>query len=127
MSVSHLFHLNQVEPESVEGGARIRATKSNFPALQGMSFYRLSLHPNAIREPHWHANADELGYCLHGKVLVSLYGTGNVKETFLVNPGEAFFISSGTLHDIENISEETSDLILQFSQEEPEDFALSSV
>lgn len=92
-----------------------------------MSFYRLVLNRNAIREPHWHANADELGYCLKGKVLISLYGSNNKKDTFVVNPGEVFFISSGTLHGIENVNEGASELILQFSHEEPEDFSLSSM
>lgn len=127
MATSHLFRLSQIKPQNqLEGGSRVKATKSNFSILQGMSFYKLVLYPKAIREPHWHANADELGYCLAGQVLVSLYGTDSVKETFLVAQGEVFFIPSGTLHDIENVNEETSELILQFSHEEPEDFALSS-
>ena len=127
MGTSHLFHLGRVKPQNqTEGGYRVEATKSNFPLLQGMSFYRLVLYPKGIREPHWHANADELGYCLKGKVLVSLYATKNEKETFLVNEGEAFFIPSGSLHDVENVNEEASELILQFSHEEPEDFGISS-
>lgn len=105
-------------------GYRAEATFSNFPALKGMSFYKLVLDPNAAREPHWHANADELGYCLKGQVLVTSYNNGNSTHSFLVNPGEAFFIPSGSLHAIE--SKENSELILQFSHEEPEDFALSS-
>jgi len=127
MPVSHLFRLSKVKPHNQsKGGIRIRATKKIFPALSGMSLYRLILYPNGIREPHWHANADELGYCLKGQVLVSFYATGNVRERFLVNPGEAFFIPSGSLHSIENTSEKTSELILQFSHEEPEDFGISS-
>jgi oxalate decarboxylase len=128
MVTSHLFHLGQIQPQKVtEGGERVRAAKSNFPVLQGMSCYRLLLKKNAIREPHWHANADELGYCLKGKVLVSIYANGNVKETFLVNQGEVFFVPSGTLHGIENVNDGNSELVLQFSNEEPEDFNLSSM
>lgn len=124
----HLFPLSQLKPQEVyAGGARTRATKSNFPELDGMSFYRLSLQPNGIREPHWHANADELGYCLKGKLLISFYATNNYKQSFIVGQGEAFFIPSGTLHAVENIGEEIADLILQFSHEEPEDFGLSSM
>ncbi len=128
MTLSHLYPLSQMEPQNkTEAGYRIEATKENFPLLNGMSFYRLVLYPNAVREPHWHANADELGYCLAGKILISLYGTGNLKQSFLVSEGEAFFIPSGTLHAIENVSKEASEAILQFSHEEPEDFGLSSV
>lgn len=128
MGLSHLFHLSQVKPQhQIEGGYRLMATKSNFPSLNGMSFYKLVLHPKAVREPHWHANADEMGYCLKGKVLISMYASGNQKETFVVSQGQAFFIPSGALHALENIGEETSELILQFSHEEPEDFGLSSM
>lgn len=127
MSHPHLFPLSKTTPQNqTEGGWRIRATKSNFPALSGMSFYKLQLQIRGIREPHWHANADELGYCLNGSVLVSLFDSGNIKQTFLVETGEAFFIPSGALHTIENVSEGPSELILQFSHEEPEDFGLSA-
>jgi len=126
-TTSHLFHLSQYEPQHKrDGGYRIRATKSNFPLLRGMSFYKLVLFPKAIREPHWHANADELGYCLKGKILVTFFATGNQREVFPVNEGDAFFIPTGTLHGIENVGEQQAEIILQFSHEEPEDFSLSS-
>lgn len=125
--MQHHFRFSQ-QPiqDRCEGGYRIKATKTVFAALQGMSLYKLVLHPLAFREPHWHANADELGYCLAGKVLVSFYANGNHRERFLISQGETFFIPSGSLHSLENVGEETAELILQFSNEEPEDFGLSS-
>lgn len=126
--VTHLLKLSQVKPQNqTEGGWRITATKKNFSILQGMSLYKLQLKPMAVREPHWHANADELGYCIKGQLLVSLFGNYNNRQTFLVNPGETFFIPSGTLHDLENVGSETAELIVQFSHEEPEDFGISSM
>lgn len=127
MQSKHFFKFSQVTPhEQSEGGLRIKANKENFPLLQGMSLYKLILNPNGIREPHWHANADELGYCLKGQVLINLYQTGDKKATFLVQAGEAFLIPSGTLHHIENVGETSAELILNFSHEEVEDFNLSS-
>jgi len=126
--MKHHLSFHKLKPQDKsEGGYRTRATKKNFPALQNMSFYKLVLHKQAVREPHWHANADELGYCLKGKLLVSLYGNKNTKETFVIQEGNAFFIPSGSLHSIENIGKETAEAILQFSHEEPEDFGLSFV
>lgn len=126
--MKHHLPLHTIPPQDVsESGYRLRATKSNFPALQGMSFYKLLMHPRTVRTPHWHANADELGYCLKGSSLVSFYGNYNLKETFFVNAGEAFFIPSGFFHSIENVGENDAEIILQFSHEEPEDFELSSV
>lgn len=126
--MGHHLALHQVQPQDkTKMGYRIKATKSNFPELQGMSFYKLVLHPKGVREPHWHANADELGYCLQGTLLVSFYANNNLKEKFVVSEGEAFFIPSGAFHSIENIGKEDAEILLQFSNEEPEDFDLSFV
>lgn len=127
MTSEHLFKLGQIPPdENTEGGMRFKANKKNFPILRGMSLYKLVLQPNGIREPHWHANADELGYCLKGQVLINLYHTYDTKATFLVQPGEVFLIPSGALHHIENVGEGSAELILCFSHEDTEDFNLSS-
>lgn len=127
MSSEHLLKFSELPPdEKTEGGLRIKANKSNFPILQGMSLYKLVLEPKGIREPHWHANADELGFCLKGEVLINLYATGNAKASFLVQAGEVFLIPSGALHDVENVGNASAELILCFSHEDPEDFHLSS-
>lgn len=126
--MKHHLSFHKLKPQDKsEAGYRMRATRTNFPALQNMSFYKLVLHRRAVREPHWHANADELGYCLKGKLLISFYGNRNAKETFLVEAGHAFYIPSGALHSLENVGQGTAEAILQFSHEEPEDFGLSSV
>lgn len=123
----HLLRFSELEPQNAsEAGFRLIATKKNFPVLQGMSIYKLVLQAGGVREPHWHANADELGYVVTGKVLVSFYADGNCRESFVAEKGEAFFIPSGALHAIENLGEERSELILQFSHEEPEDFELAT-
>lgn len=127
MASPHLFHLSSQTPHNkTEGGERIKAYSGNFPILKGMSLYKLLLQPNGAREPHWHPNADELGYCLQGQVLVTFYHTGDLKQTFLVGAGEMFFIPSGALHYIANVGEEKAELLLQFSHENPEEFSLSS-
>jgi oxalate decarboxylase len=127
MSSPHLFHLSAETPQDkTEGGERIRAYSDNFPILKGMSLYKVLLRPRGVREPHWHPNADELGYCLKGQVLVAFYHTGDLKQTFLVQAGEMFFIPSGALHYIANVGKENAELLLQFSHENAEEFALSS-
>lgn len=123
----HHLPLHEMQPQDQsEGGYRIRATKTNFPALKNMSFYKLVLQKQAVREPHWHANADELGCVLHGRLLITIYGNKNLRESFVVGQGDAFFIPSGALHSLENIGTETAEAVLQFSNDEPEDFGLSS-
>lgn len=96
----------------------------NFPLLRGMSMRRLVLAPGVVREPHWHANADELAYCVSGEVLVSLLDTGDVFGSFTIGAGEMFHVTTGSLHTIENVGEGEAELIIVFSHEKPEEFSL---
>ena len=46
----HHFPFSQQPPQdSSQNGYRIQATKDNFPALQGMSLYKLVLNAQAVR------------------------------------------------------------------------------
>lgn len=126
-SMHHFRFSEQTPQDRTDHGFRIVATKANFPILKKMSLYKLVLNPQALREPHWHANADELGYCIKGEVVISIYANGNDRQRFVLSAGEAFFIPSGALHSLENNGQEQAELILQFSSDEPEDFGLSSV
>ncbi len=110
-----------------EMGYRYRAVKKDFPVLEGMSFNKLVIQPGAFREPHWHPNADELGYCLKGSVIVTLYASRNQKESFLVSEGEVYLIPSGAFHSLENVGSGVAEILAQFSHEDPEDFELSAV
>jgi oxalate decarboxylase len=98
--------------------------RANFPVLKGMSMRRLVLAPGIIREPHWHANADELACCLSGELLVSVLDTGDVFGSFTISAGQMFHISVGSLHTIENVGDSEAELIIVFSDEQPEEFSL---
>ena len=60
----------EVVEESELGSIR-RVNADNFPILVGMSIKRLLINPGTMRTPHWHANANELTYCVSGTALVS--------------------------------------------------------
>ncbi|HWK81256.1 MAG TPA: cupin domain-containing protein [Thermomicrobiales bacterium] len=105
-------------------GSLTRLNATSFPILKRLSIKRLILQPGAIREPHWHANANELTYCVSGSVLVSLLDTADVFGAFTVGPGQVFHIDSGSLHSIEQLGPDPAELIVIFSHEQPEDFSL---
>ena len=122
----HTFSLGRSTPKNVTPfGTRSLVTQQQLPILSKMALYRLVLAPRGFREPHWHPNAHELGYCARGTCLVTLFLNGNEHESFLVCKGELFFIPSGALHHIENVGEEEAEFLLCFSHEQPEDFGLS--
>ena len=109
--------------ESELGSIR-RLAKDAFPILERISIKRLVLEPGAIREPHWHADADELACCIAGDVLVSILDSADVFASFTIGAGEMFHVQSGSLHQIENVGEVAAELIVVFSNSAPEDFSL---
>ncbi|MEX1118645.1 MAG: cupin domain-containing protein [Terrimicrobiaceae bacterium] len=124
--MSHKLSLNSLTPQ-ISGplGTKTAATKANFPILKGLSLYHLTIRPGCFREPHWHANADELGYCLSGEALVTVFASGNVHSHFTISAGDMFFIPSGSLHAIENTGDSDAGFVITFSHESVEDFGLS--
>lgn len=123
----HVRSLLHVEPAyQGELGSVRRITADEFPMLRRMAIKRLVLAPGAIREPHWHANADELAYCLSGELLVSVLDTADVFGRFTISAGEMFHIATGSLHTIENVGDNDAELIILFSNERPEDFTLQA-
>ncbi|MFB2586311.1 cupin domain-containing protein [Herbiconiux liukaitaii] len=111
--------------ESPAGSIR-RLTADDFPLLERLSIKRLVLEPGSIREPHWHANAHELGYCLSGSLLVSILDDGSTFSSFTLTAGQMFTVPSGSLHHLENIGDDAAEVIVAFSHERPEDFSLQA-
>lgn len=125
MSSRHVFSLAARSPDlAVAAGSIAVADAKGFPILERMSLRRLLLAPGGLREPHWHANAHELGYCVAGSALVTIALNHAARESFLVEAGEMFFAPSGSLHAIRNAGAGAAEFVLAFSHELPEDFGL---
>jgi oxalate decarboxylase len=112
--------------EESELGSITRVTADTFPILNGLSIKRVVINPGAMRTPHWHANANELTYCLSGTSLISVLDSGSQFSSFTVSAGEMFHIDSGSLHHIENIGDEVAEFIIAFRHERPQDFGLGA-
>ena len=123
----HVASLRDAKPYyDTKLGSLRRVAGEDLPILKNLSIKKLLLAPNAMREPHWHANCNELSYCLRGKLLVSMLDVGNSFSSFIVTPGQMFFIKTGALHHIENIGNEEAEVIIAFRHEAPLDFSLSA-
>src|SRR3979409_2261739 len=79
--------------EQSDLGSITRVTADTFPILRGLSIKRVVINPGAMRTPHWHANANELTYCLSGTSLVSVLANGSQFSSFTVSAGEMFHIA----------------------------------
>jgi oxalate decarboxylase len=126
MSPIHTFNLEAMKPQAVcNGGTRSMANADNFPILKGMAIYSLQLEKGGVREPHWHPNAVELGYCLAGRALMTIFSPDAGHDTFTVDPGEIVFVPKGYLHHIENINQGDTKFAVIFNHELPEDIGIS--
>jgi oxalate decarboxylase len=124
----HRTSLQQKKPRFAnESGSVAQVDQSDLDVMNRLSIRRLMLAPLGVREPHWHANANELGYCLRGQHLVTIFADHDKRESFTISAGEMFFVPVGALHHIENIGSDEGEFIIGFSHELPEDFGLSGV
>ncbi|MGE2720452.1 cupin domain-containing protein [Mycolicibacterium celeriflavum] len=112
--------------EENELGSMRRITADNLPILKRLSIKRVLLNPGSMRTPHWHANANELTYCVKGTALVSMLDNHNQFTSFIVTAGQMFHAPSGSLHHIENLGEDVAEFIIAFRHERPEDFGLGA-
>src|SRR5689334_9378290 len=78
--------------EENDFGSMRRITADNLPILNRLSIKRVLLNPGAMRTPHWHANANELTYCVSGTALVSVLDTYSKFSSFVVTAGQMFHI-----------------------------------
>jgi len=126
MSSIHTFNLEAIKPQAVcNGGTRSMANADNIPILKGMAIYSLQLETGGVREPHWHPNAVELGYCLAGRALMTIFSPDAEHDTFTVDPGEIVFVPKGYPHHIENINQGDTKFAVIFNHELPEDIGIS--
>ena len=126
-SSRHVAQLAKRQPRFVGPlGSITHVDHSVLPLMHRLSIRHLVLEAQGVREPHWHANAHELGYCIGGEALITIAGNHAQRESFVVGAGEMFFVPSGAMHSIENIGRAKAEFVLAFSHETPEDFGLKA-
>jgi oxalate decarboxylase len=122
----HIFNLDGAIPQfQSPTGSRTLMNADNFPILSGMGAVLLLLKKGGVREPHWHPNASELGYCITGNARMTIFMTNARHVTFTINPGQLIFIPRGYWHDIENIGKEEAKFVIVYDNERPEDLGIT--
>lgn len=122
------FDLKGCPPQvKVKGGIIQEANQSTFPALagNGLAIYLLTLHPGAVRIPHWHPDAAEMDYCLSGKARFGLAFPSGEWQQFELGEGEIAILPQGWFHYIENVGTDTLRLLVIFNNSAPNDIGIS--
>ena len=113
---THKYQLLSQEPHSVyPGGREWRVGQERFPISETMTGVVLDLEPGAMRELHWHPNADEWQYVVEGDVSVTMFGSHGRFRTESLSQGDVGYIPQGYGHSIENTGTKSARLLIAFN------------
>ncbi len=112
----HRHALLAQEPlETFPGGREWRVEAKDFPISATMTGVVLELQPGALRELHWHPNADEWQYVLAGRIRATLFGSrGRYREATL-DRGDVGYIPQGYGHSLENVGQDPARILIVFN------------
>jgi oxalate decarboxylase len=103
---THKYRLLAQVPHAVyQGGREWRVDASRFPISTTITGVILDLDPGALRELHWHPNADEWQYIIDGRVAVTLFGSHGRFRVETLEKGDVGYIPQGYGHSIENVGD----------------------
>jgi len=100
---AHRYPLGAQQPRRAPGGGTQRTvTVEEFPISTGMAGSVLEIEPGAMRELHWHPNADEWQYYLQGTAEMGVFlgKAHSVIEQF--ETGDVGYVPMGAGHYIRN-------------------------
>jgi oxalate decarboxylase len=114
--LTHKFELLEQAPHALfKGGKEWRVDTSRFPISKTITGVVLDLEPGALRELHWHPNADEWQYVILGKISVTLFGSHGRYRTETLDKGDVGYIPQGYGHSIENVGDQTCRILIGFN------------
>ena len=85
----------------------------------------MRLEPGALRELHWHPNADEWQYILAGKMRMTVFASSGRAETIELGQGDVGYVPQGYGHYLENVGSDACRLLLAFNSGHYQEISLS--
>jgi oxalate decarboxylase len=123
--LSYTWHMHAQEPIKAPGG-QLRITDSrNFTVSKTIAAALIEIEPGAMRELHWHPNADEWQYWLKGKGRMTVFASGGKSRTFDYQAGDVGVAPRAMGHYVENTGDETLVFLGLFRSDHYADVALS--
>ncbi len=122
---AHKFRLGKMSPIIFPGGWERIVTVKEFPINTTLTSVMQYLEPGALREMHWHPNADEWQYYISGHSRVTVFGAHGRARTEEFGPGQICFIQQGFGHFVEQVGSEPTKLFALFNSPVFEEISIS--
>jgi oxalate decarboxylase len=124
--LTHKWQLLANDPLVNNKGGRLWLVDSTkFPISKTITGAVLELEPGALRELHWHPNADEWQYVLEGKMSMTMFGSHGRYRTETLEQGDVGYIPQGYGHSIENVGDNRCRVLIGFNSGLYEEIDLS--
>ena len=111
----------QAAPIAGPPGSAKLARDQFWPVLANISMYSLRVNDEGMREPHWHPVTAEMGYIAKGHARMTILNPDGSWDTYLLSPGDVYFVPRAYPHQIEVIGEEEIHFLIFFDQPTPGD------
>lgn len=107
---SFTFHMSEMAPtyKNEFGQAHIVDSR-NFKVNNSVAMGHVTVRPGAMRELHWHQNADEWQYYISGKARMTVFAASGRARTMDLAKGDVGYVKQTFPHYIENTG--TEDLV----------------
>ncbi len=120
------FSLGSSAPVSETKSGKVQiADSNNFNVSTTVAAALVTVRPGALREMHWHPNADEWQYYVKGKGRMTVFNTGPNALTMDFNPGDIGYVKRNYGHYVQNVGDSDLQFIGVFRAPRYEEFALS--
>ena len=99
---SFSYRLLAQEPIRTKGGTVRISDSTTFPVASTIAAAFVEVEPGAMRELHWHPNANEAQYYISGQARMTVFAADATAGTFDYQPGDVGFVPRNMGHYIEN-------------------------
>jgi oxalate decarboxylase len=112
----HRYPLHAQQPRRIPGGGTQRTvTVEEFPISTTMAGSLIELQPGALREMHWHPNADEWQYYISGTAEMTVFLAEAAAVTEQFNAGDVGYVPMGAGHYIKNTGTNVCRILIGFN------------
>ncbi|MFL6798625.1 MAG: cupin domain-containing protein [Xanthobacteraceae bacterium] len=111
-AMTHRYELLAQRPDNFPGGTNRLVSQREFPISSTITGALMRIRPGALREMHWHPNADEWQYYLSGTARVGVFGSHGRARTEEMRAGDVGYVPQGYGHYIENTGSNDLELLI---------------
>jgi oxalate decarboxylase len=111
---------------NTKSGSLQVADSNSFKVATTVAGALATIKPGAIREMHWHPNADEWQYYIKGKARMGVFNTGPNVLTMDFNPGDIGYVPRNFGHYVENIGDTDLQFFAVFRTPQYQEVSLSN-